>query len=130
LRSLIGDRAGTTAVEFAIVAPMFLAMLFGVFEMGWAFHCNQTVDYATTTAARSLIANPSLSQSQLQTKVQTLAGQLADNNGISVALSEDASNASPRLARVTATYTHSFTVPFLSAWHYTYNTKSVVTLSP
>jgi len=35
---------GSTAVEFAIVAPLFLTMMFSTFEVGWFFFANSAVD--------------------------------------------------------------------------------------
>ena len=32
---LARDRCGATAVEFALVVPLFLAMVFSIFEPGW-----------------------------------------------------------------------------------------------
>ncbi|TFW83659.1 TadE/TadG family type IV pilus assembly protein, partial [Escherichia coli] len=33
-RSLLRDTAGVTIVEFAIVAPVFLALIFGILDLG------------------------------------------------------------------------------------------------
>jgi Flp pilus assembly protein TadG len=41
LRRLARDRRGATAVEFAMVAPLFFALVFSVFETGWVM--TQTV---------------------------------------------------------------------------------------
>lgn len=130
VRRLWGDRSGTSAVEFAIVAPAFLALLFGVFALGWALHCNQSVDFAANVAARGLIADPSLSQSQLQTQVQNLLSTFADPSNVTVTLTEDAATASPRLAHVSVAYTHLLAAPFTSSLKYTYNASSTVTLAP
>lgn len=46
------DRRGAAALEFAIVAPVFFALLFSIFEAGWFFFVNSAVDQATANAAR------------------------------------------------------------------------------
>lgn len=46
------DQSGSTAVEFAIVAPVFLAMMFSTFEVGWFFFANSVVDASVGDAAR------------------------------------------------------------------------------
>lgn len=51
-RCLAGDRRGAAAIEFAIVAPVFLALMFSTFEVGWFYFANSVTDAATTTAAR------------------------------------------------------------------------------
>lgn len=51
-RRFLGDRDGASAVEFAIVAPVFLALMFSTFEVGWFYFVNSTVDAAATNVAR------------------------------------------------------------------------------
>lgn len=52
VRGFRQDRRGAAALEFAIVAPAFLALLFSIFEAGWFFFVTSTVDQATANAAR------------------------------------------------------------------------------
>ena len=49
---LFVDRDGTAAIEFAIVAPVFLALMFSLFEVGWYFYTNSIVDASVGDAAR------------------------------------------------------------------------------
>lgn len=46
------DKRGSTAVEFALVVPTFLALMFSTFEVGWFYFVNSQVDAATLQAAR------------------------------------------------------------------------------
>lgn len=46
------DSDGSTAVEFAIVAPLFLMIMFSIFEVGWFFFANSIVDATVGDAAR------------------------------------------------------------------------------
>ena len=46
------DRRGAAALEFAIVAPVFLMLLFSIFEAGWFFFAGSAVEQATSNAAR------------------------------------------------------------------------------
>lgn len=43
---------GAAAVEFALVAPVFLVMMFSLFEIGWFFFSTSIVDASASTAAR------------------------------------------------------------------------------
>ncbi|WP_425408686.1 TadE/TadG family type IV pilus assembly protein [Hyphococcus sp.] len=43
---------GSAAVEFAIVAPLFLVMMFSIFEVGWFYFANSAVDASITDMAR------------------------------------------------------------------------------
>ena len=46
------DERGSAAVEFAMVAPIFLALIFSILEAGWYFFVNSAVDQANAQAAR------------------------------------------------------------------------------
>ena len=39
-RRIAGCRRGSAAVEFAIIAPIFLGMMFSMFEIGWFYFAN------------------------------------------------------------------------------------------
>lgn len=56
------DRRGSTAVEFALVAPAFLALMFSTFEVGWFYFVNSQVDAATLKAARLIRTGQAQSQ--------------------------------------------------------------------
>jgi len=61
-RRLLYDKRGSAAVEFAIVAPIFLVMMFSMFEIGWFYFANSVVDASVADAAR-LIKTGQLQQS-------------------------------------------------------------------
>ena len=48
------DRRGASAVEFALVAPMLLAVLFGTIEAGWTMVQTIMLDRALDTTVRAL----------------------------------------------------------------------------
>ncbi len=43
---------GSAAVEFALVAPIFIILLFSILEAGWFYFVNSAVEQANATAAR------------------------------------------------------------------------------
>ncbi|WP_411820420.1 TadE/TadG family type IV pilus assembly protein [Hyphococcus formosus] len=51
---LLRDSRGSTAVEFAIIAPVFLMAMFSIFEVGWFFYANSVVDAAVSDAGRQI----------------------------------------------------------------------------
>ncbi len=51
-RRFAGDRSGAAAVEFSMIAPIFLLMMFSTFEVGWFFYANSIVDASVSEAAR------------------------------------------------------------------------------
>jgi Flp pilus assembly protein TadG len=54
LRRLLRNRSGAAALEFAIVAPVFLALIMSTFEVGWFYFVNSSLDTAVTNAAREI----------------------------------------------------------------------------
>ena len=74
--------------------------------------------------ARGLVSDPSMSQTQLQSNVQALLTSIADPSSVTVTLTEDAATASPRVAHLTASYTHTVDVPLVTSFSYTYQTQS------
>lgn len=54
LRTLGRAQNGATAVEFALVAPMFLALLFGTFEFGRALWAQQALQEIAISGARCM----------------------------------------------------------------------------
>ena len=51
-RRFVGDRGGSSAVEFALVLPIFVGLTFSIVEAGWFFFVNSAVDAANAKAAR------------------------------------------------------------------------------
>ena len=48
----LGSESGVAAVEFALVAPMFFALLFAIIETGLMFFANQVLETLTQDSAR------------------------------------------------------------------------------
>lgn len=46
------SRRASAAIEFAIIAPVFFSLMFSMFEVGYFYFVNATVDSATTAVAR------------------------------------------------------------------------------
>lgn len=53
-RLFVRNKRGASAVEFAIVAPVFFMLMFTTFEVGWFYFVNSTLDSAVMNAARVL----------------------------------------------------------------------------
>jgi Flp pilus assembly protein TadG len=54
LRRFRGSRAGSAAVEFALVAPVFFALLFAIIEVSIFFFASQVLETITQDSARVL----------------------------------------------------------------------------
>lgn len=73
-------RSGATAVEFALIAPIFFALLIAILQVGIAFFAEQALQSAAVAASRLVLTGQVQSSSMTQTqfvnaicpKVQTL----------------------------------------------------------
>ncbi|EAQ37270.1 Flp pilus assembly protein TadG [Nitrobacter sp. Nb-311A] len=50
-----GHKGGSAAVEFALVAPMFFALLFAIIETGLVFFASQSLETALQDSARTIM---------------------------------------------------------------------------
>lgn len=57
LRGQRGEERGANLVEFALVAPLLFALLFGMIEFGWAFAQNLDVKHTAREAGRLAAVN-------------------------------------------------------------------------
>ena len=120
LRRLARDRTGATAAVFALVLPIFIAMVIGLFQFGWTQHCASSLRFALEQAGRSLMLNPSLTQAQLKTMVQSKLAVGADPN---VTVELDIYGTGPnRTAVLTGGYTRSFGLPGMAVIPVNYST--------
>ena len=122
----INDESGTAAVEFALVMPVFLGMMLGVFWVGWTAYSTHTVHHALEMAARALQLKPTTTQSQLQTIVRNNVVLGDGAQQIVVTLRLDAVSAGTQLAHTTATFPLTFTVPLVGTYSMTYTTSLTV----
>lgn len=114
-RTLLTDRSGAGAAEFALVLPLFIALLMGLWEFGWTQHCISSVRFATQKASRALLVNQALTEAQLQAMVRQTLTEVADPN-VSVSLAVLNSGPSGRTGRLTAVYTRQIGVPGVATW--------------
>jgi Flp pilus assembly protein TadG len=88
IRRILKCRKGTTAVEFALVATPFFALLIAIFETGILFLAQQTLQTATTQAARLIMTGQAqaagLTSGQFTTDVCNNAGALFNCGSIYV----------------------------------------------
>ena len=119
-------RLGATAVEFGIVAPLFLAMTLGMVEMGRAMWIKASLQYACEETARYYMVNNGATTTTLKAQAQTY---LADT-GVTIATNPFTStidtSTTPDTMTITATYTFTGLVLPFPFPDVTLNAKSVV----
>jgi Flp pilus assembly protein TadG len=87
LRRFRRNRRGSTAVEFALVAPVFFALLFAIIETAMVFFASQVLETVTQDSGRTIMTGQvqanALTQSQFKAAVCARISVLFDcANGI------------------------------------------------
>ncbi len=104
LRALRQEQGGAAAVEFAIIAPMFFALLLSVIDVGRYMWTLNTIQYATDEAVRAG-AIQELSNAEIKNRVAKAVAPISSTEvAVTVASSSDA-------LTVTANSTYRFFFP-------------------
>jgi Flp pilus assembly protein TadG len=83
LRFNITPRRGTTTVETAVVLPVFLLLLFAIFEFGHAQLINNVLNSACRNAAR-IGAVEGSSTAQVRKKVEEMIGSVVPTSKVKI----------------------------------------------
>src|SRR6478735_6327960 len=109
---------GAAAVEFALVVPLLLAVLFSIIDLGFAINRYTVLNNATREGARA--ASLSASKSEVDKVVNDSLSDLKGKVTVTVTCSTplggsctswDANHAPGGVASVTATYQHTWLTP-------------------
>ena len=108
-RRLLAERAGNTAVEFAIILPAFLSIFLGIMEFGRFLWTKNALNYAVEEAARCAAVNTTLCGTQ------ALMQSFADDRSGLAFPSADFTLSTPACGtQVSGTYVFTFIVPLVS----------------
>lgn len=82
------NRRGSAAVEFALVAPVFIALLFAILETGFMFFASQVLETGVQDNARLILTgqaqSSAMTQAQFKTNVCNSVSTLFSCSGIYV----------------------------------------------
>jgi Flp pilus assembly protein TadG len=114
LRGLAADCRGVSAVEFALLAPVLLSMMFGVIEFGRVAYTQGVVSFAAEEATRYAVVNYAIDESEVRDVAQAclLGIDPARINAIVVTGPVDPDD-NTRTISVEVSYTFEFLLPFL-----------------
>lgn len=99
------DECGAYAVEFAIVFPVLLLMVFGAIEIGRLFYDKDRLSRVTADGARILLVQPTLTDGQLKSQIQALANQTFPSGSVTVTVTSETRDGMA-FKKLTADYTH------------------------
>lgn len=78
LRGLGRDRRGSAAVEFAIIAPIFFALIFAIIETALVFFAGQVLETAVQDSGRTFFTSTAMSKTAYETAVCNRVKALMD----------------------------------------------------
>jgi Flp pilus assembly protein TadG len=122
------DSRGAIAVEFALLAPVFIMVLLGGFQLAWTLHCAATVKWSLETSARGLMLDKTESASTLKANMLALLNGRASASGLTVTITPVAS-AAGNLLVASSTYNTTLVIPFVPDVPLTFNASTSVPTS-
>lgn len=125
---LVADDRGASALEFALVLPVFATMVFGTIQMGLAFYFAGSVQFALERTARMTMVDQDMSAGQVQAAFANELSTFTDQD-IDVSYSVDYGGTVP-IAHLSATYVHQFVVPMVPSFEVDFDVESRVPLTP
>lgn len=87
-RRCLTNCSGTAAIEFGLVLPVFLSLVFGTVEFGRFMWSGNALDYASEQASRYALAHPSASHSEVQTFAETQV-MTVNNSEVTVTVTDE-----------------------------------------
>lgn len=109
------DQRGATALEFAILAPLFLTLILATLQLSIAMHNGNTAKWAVKKAARDLLVDNTLTQAEIQSLVDGYLTDVGSNVSVTVTYALDTSG-SLTIGNLSANYEHKIDVPFLRSF--------------
>lgn len=119
--------SGASALEFALILPIFATMMFGTVQMGIAFYYAGTVQYALERTARLTMVDQDMSAGQVQSAFDNELSGFTDQE-IVVTYAVDTSGDVP-IAALSTTYAHEMIVPFIPAFTLNFDAEARVPLA-
>ena len=127
--SLKRDRSGVAAVEFALVAPILIAMIFGIWNAGFMLFADNGIRDAVEVGARSATVFPRPSEAAIRQKINDRyfgprAGTISGPT-----LTYGVRNTAP-VVTISMSYTHQINFPFMANRSVTFSHQRTVYLAP
>jgi Flp pilus assembly protein TadG len=111
------NERGAAAVEFALLLPVLLTILYGIIEFGMIMYGREVVTNASREGARAGIIQ--VSPKPTSGQITTIATNYLTGTGINPSqvtiVVTGAGGASPTMLTVTATYNYPWLVPYIPA---------------
>jgi Flp pilus assembly protein TadG len=108
----LADRSGAAAVELALVLPLFVMFVFGIWQLGWGLFNGGEVRHAVELGSRIYITNPNASASDLATAVASHMNDLP-MSAITLAVTPQTVGTAS-IEHITWSYQYVVSIPFMT----------------
>ena len=112
------DTRGSTAVEFAFIAPVFILLVVAAILFGQAYYALGSVQWAIERTARDLMVDGELTEAEFENRVRQLTDSLTAMN-YTVAY-QDVMYGEIRVTEITTTLQYTINVPVVGSYTLTY----------
>lgn len=123
-RTFARHKRGSAAIEFAMMAPVLFTILFGTFQLGWAYHCAGSVQFALERASRTLMVDADADQTDVRAIMDGFLDNVA-NDAFEVSLDQVVING-VTFSRATSTYQHTVDIPFVPPFDLNFTAVQIV----
>ncbi|MCZ8370813.1 MAG: pilus assembly protein [Porphyrobacter sp.] len=130
IRTVQHDLSGVAAVEFALVAPILIGLIFGIWNTGVVLYADNSIRDAVEAGARQATVFPRPSEAQLRQRINDR--YFGPQNQGAVAgptFAYGTRNGAP-IVTISMSYTHQVNVPFLPARNVTLAHQRTVYMAP
>lgn len=103
-KRLLTDAKAATALEFALLAPAFIAFIIGILQLGLVFSANAGLNNALAEGARHATLFPRPTPAEVRTRIDAARFGL-DPAGLAVPAVDYVTTASPNFAAIRMSYT-------------------------
>lgn len=116
---------GTSAVEFALLAPVFMIIVFGIMNLGMAFYSGFTVQWAIERSSRQLFIDETMTAADLQAIVDERLARIGVDLNVVVGMTTEAGTQTD-VAVITSDYIYALEPPLLDPIPITFTTRTLV----
>jgi Flp pilus assembly protein TadG len=119
LQIRLADQSGAAAVELALVMPLLVVFIMGIWFMGWSLNLGGEVRHAVELGSRVYVSNPNATTADLQTAI---ASHLTDVPIGSINLATSTSTiGSASSQHISWSFQTTPPIPFVSSMPITFN---------
>lgn len=111
IRHFGAHKGGSPALEFAFIAPLFFAILFGTFELGRGLHERSRLGAAAAIATRTISLDPGASSGQVKNDITAKLDHI-DANKLTIKIGSTQTIAGQDFKEIDIEYDFDFLIKF------------------